>query len=57
MVPPAWENSHVMSRNRANVPLRSRLVIVRVVSCGTSMTAGNVPTLRLPQQLATSGWT
>jgi hypothetical protein len=32
IVPPACENSHVMSRWRANVPLSSRLVIVRVVS-------------------------
>ena len=35
--------------------LSKRLVIVRVVSCGTSITAGNVPTLRFPQQAATSG--
>ena len=41
----------------ANEPLSSRLVTVRVVSCGTSMTAGKVPTLRALQQLATSGCT
>jgi hypothetical protein len=42
---------------RAKVPLTKRLTIVRVVSCGTSITAGNAPILSLPQQLATSGWT
>ena len=33
-----------MSRSRPNVPLSSRLVTVRVVSCGTSITAGKAPT-------------
>ncbi len=46
-----------MSRSRANVPESSRLTTVRVVSCGTSITAGKAPTLRLVQQLATSGCT
>ena len=57
MVPPPCENSHLMSRCRAKLPLSSRLVTVRVVSCGTSITAGKAPTLSRPQQLATSGCT
>ena len=57
MVPPACENSHLMSRWRTKLPLSSRLVTVRVVSCGTSITAGKAPTLSWPQQAATSGWT
>ena len=55
-VPPAWLNSHLVSRLRASVPDSSRLATARVVSCGTSSTAGKVPTLSRPQQLATSGW-
>jgi 3-oxoadipate enol-lactonase len=42
-----------ISRHRARPPESRRLVTHRVVSCGTSMTAGNVPTLRLPQKSAT----
>src|SRR5712671_6801555 len=45
IVPPACENSHRISRHRAKPPESRRLVTHRVVSCGTSMTAGNVPTL------------
>jgi hypothetical protein len=56
MVPPPCENSQRMSRLRAKVPESSRLVTARVVSCGTSITAGNVPTLKRAQQAAASGW-
>ena len=57
IVPPACENSHLMSSSLPKLPLSSRLVTVRVVSCGTSSTAGNAPTPSWAQHAATSGCT
>src|SRR2546426_11509716 len=57
IVPPACENSHLISRWRANDPDNSRLVTVRVVSCGTSITAGEGPTPRRPPQAGGRGGT
>jgi hypothetical protein len=46
-----------ISLQRVSVPENSRLMTVRVVSCGTSAMMGEVPGIRVRQQLGMVGCT
>ena len=55
--PPAWQKMKRMSLQRVSVPENNRLMTVRVVSCGTSAMMGEVPGIRVRQQLGMVGCT
>jgi len=55
MVPPPWEKMIFMSGQRAAVPLKTTLAIVREVSVPHSMIDSGTSGMRLAQQLAVVG--
>ena len=55
-VPPPCEKMKLMSLQRAEVPEKIRLAMVRVVSVPYSMITGGTPLARLRQQDGLFGW-